>query len=190
MHQTEVFEDIANLGGQYKPAAQGYAISKGIELMESVRQSYDWVIIYRPDILMWEPLILSKYNSSNIYCDNMHGGCAGEIHFIMNQSNAREFGKICESAADYNPPAVHFWIRNYVLKWMKRDFVPDNFLPYLNHVYIWGVALVPDFTNIISQFGANASNFIPHSPERLVQSVPVTAEAGGGLPDCVNSEFV
>ena len=110
--------------------SQSLAIKYGIELIESTKINYDRVIVYRPDILLWKEMDLTKYDASKIYVNahQDHGGCAGDFHFVMNLQNALLFKNLIDSL-EHNPPRPHRWIKRYIKDYMKKELVMDEIIP-------------------------------------------------------------
>lgn len=125
---------IKSLGGEYAQASQGVAFSKSIELVEqyvtnNINKSYDMVILYRPDILLWKEMKFDFYKdvcSSNIIYVNAHPDCNGDFHFVMDWKRALEFKNIIFSGI---PPKTHWWIKEYITNHMKCELLMDNIVP-------------------------------------------------------------
>jgi hypothetical protein len=79
----------------YAYTAQLLGISKSIKLMINYSKInkiiYDYVIIYRPDVLLYKDLKLNKYNKNEIYVND---SIKEDFHFIMNQNNAEKLSNI------------------------------------------------------------------------------------------------
>jgi len=111
--------------------SQAITIKKSIELKETYEKlnniSYDYVILYRYDVLLWKDMILTNYNlENNIYAN---GYPSSDFHFIMNNNNSYQFKSIYESLNNGNPHIVHFWIMNYVQKYMNINIEGDDIMP-------------------------------------------------------------
>jgi hypothetical protein len=115
--------------------SQALAIKKSIELKEAYEKehklTYDRVILYRYDVLLWKDINLETYDHEKIYV-NAHGGGNGDFHFIMNQENARAFKYLYDSIHLGNKYSMHFWIQNYVEKYMKKKLYMDDIIPGLH----------------------------------------------------------
>lgn len=93
--------------------------------MEDSQLNYDLVIIYRPDILLLKDINLKNYDSQKIYV-NRFLDCQGDFHFIMNITNAKIFKNLYNSLDNGNCHETHFWIKNYVTKFMNRLLIEDE----------------------------------------------------------------
>lgn len=109
----------------YSGISQSLAIKKSIELIDG---DYDYVIVYRPDVLLWKDMILEKYDSSKIYV-NAHPNANGDFHFVMNQKNAMDFCGLYDSPKNGNFQKLHSWIKTYVNHFMKQKLEMDDIKP-------------------------------------------------------------
>ena len=71
--------------------------------------------------MLWKNIILDKYIGleDNIYV-NAHPNGNGDFHFIMNNVNSHTFKNLYDSALIGNVTTGHFFIKNYVTKFMKK----------------------------------------------------------------------
>jgi hypothetical protein len=112
--------------------SQALSIKKVIELVEESESSYDQIILYRPDVLLWKDMDLKKYDTDKIYVTGHkgHGGFGGDFHFVMNMRNANKFKNLYDSLHQGNaPPSPHHWIKKYVFDFMKSDLIMDDIIP-------------------------------------------------------------
>jgi hypothetical protein len=109
-------------------------MKKSIELKEAYEKEnniiYDIVILYRYDVLLWKNIILNKYVNlnDNLYVD-AHFNCNGEFHFVMNGYNSKNFKYLYDSIKLGNDYKMHFWIKNYVINYMKKILIMDDIFP-------------------------------------------------------------
>lgn len=115
--------------------SQLLALSKSIKLLKDYvelnNSTYDYVICYRPDVLIWKNMDLGTYLNDKIYV-NAHPNAVGDFHFVMNLQNAYEFGKIYESTFYNNPVTnsyLHGKIKLYVQHFMNKVLEIDNISP-------------------------------------------------------------
>jgi hypothetical protein len=112
--------------------SQALAIKKSIEIKEAYEKqntiSYDIVILYRYDVLLWKNIDISTYDltSLNIY---VNGDINSDFHFIMNNKNANTFKYLYNSILYNNPHRIHFWISNYIVHYMKVPVYADTIMP-------------------------------------------------------------
>lgn len=112
--------------------SQALAIKKSIALKEAYEKkhkiTYDLVILYRYDVLLWKNINIEKYDREKIYV-NAHEKCNGDFHFIMNNDNANQFKYLYDSIQIGNRHGSHYWIKNYVEKYMKKKLYMDDIIP-------------------------------------------------------------
>lgn len=150
VHQANVSDTLRTFGGDYKQAATAYAIQKGYELVEeTTREPYDYIVWYRPDVLLWVPMVLSEYDSTQVY---VNGDDNADFHFVMNQTNARTFSQLLTSSS-FNTLLAHHWIREYVNKVMKMPLLGDKLTPGRSQEVVRKMKAVPNFRAIIAEFG-------------------------------------
>ncbi len=120
---------------EFGATSQLLAISKTINIMNDYVDKnnifYDYVIIYRPDVLLWKDIDLDSYDNNKIYV-NAHPGSGGDFHFIMNLSNSYEFSKIYGTTKSNNivtDTSLHGKIRAFVEHYMNKILHMDNIIP-------------------------------------------------------------
>jgi hypothetical protein len=109
----------------YNQASQALAIKKSFELIKDSLYDYKYIIFYRPDVLLWKNLDLSRYDIDNIYCNN-YGDGQGDFHFVMSSRNAEKFSLVYDYLCEDNPPIDHIYIPKYSEKSMGKKILCDN----------------------------------------------------------------
>jgi hypothetical protein len=111
--------------------SQLLAISKSIKLLQDTGEFYDYVICFRPDVLLYKDMILDTYDNDKIYV-NAHPNAVGDFHFVMNLKNAYEFSKIYDTTSYNNVVTdsyLHGKIKLYVEQFMKQTLHIDEIRP-------------------------------------------------------------
>jgi len=91
---TEKINKIIKSGDTFSTISTAISIEKGIELIEDSGEIYDYVIIYRPDVILWKPMILDRYNvSDTVY---LNSSAHSDFHFVMNYENMKKFKSLYE----------------------------------------------------------------------------------------------
>jgi hypothetical protein len=115
--------------------SQLLAISKSIKLLKDYTEvnncTYNYVICYRPDVLLWKDMDLTTYDHNKIYV-NAHPNAVGDFHFVMNLENAYEFSKIYDTTFYNNPVTnsyLHGKIKLYVQLFMHKELCIDGIVP-------------------------------------------------------------
>ena len=112
--------------------SQALSTKKSIELKEQYEKehkiTYDLVLLYRYDVLLWKDIRLGDYDTEKIYV-NAHDNSNGDFHFVMNNNNAKKFKYLYDSIKLGNQYQHHFWIKNYVEKYMKKKLYMDDIVP-------------------------------------------------------------
>ena len=117
--------------------SQALSFKKAIELKEAYENennmSYDIVILYRYDVLLWKDMNLNEYTNlnDNIYV-NAHHDSNGDFHFVMSNEKSNKFKNLIDSINFGNNYRMHFWIKNYVINYMKSSIKMDNIIPGLH----------------------------------------------------------
>ena len=96
---------------------------------EGLNNSFDVVVTYRPDVLLWKDMKLAPKLPSlrtNIY---VNGYTGGDFHFIMNSINAQRFSKLYDYGFNGGFVAKHAWIGHYIKTQMKMSITPDDIFP-------------------------------------------------------------
>jgi hypothetical protein len=133
------------------------SIKKVGELLENYvkenNKNYDRVIIYRPDVLLYEPIRLSNYDFNTIYCNAPSTN--GDFHFIMSFENMKTFTKGYDYISKELKPACHFFHREFVSKILNKNigiggFVGDSINPPFHQEVIRKIDL-PIYNSYISK---------------------------------------
>lgn len=129
LHATNI--SIQNFGSN----SQLLAFSKSIQLLKNYVDSnnvyYDYVILYRPDVLLWKNINLNNYDKNKIYVNAMPNG-GGDFHFIMNMANSFVFSNIYETTKYNNIVTntyIHGKIKMYILHFMGKELFLDDIVP-------------------------------------------------------------
>lgn len=115
--------------GCFALASHSLSIKFGCELIEDYvntsNTQYDFVILYRPDILIWKDVILNQYDNNCITLNN-YQDYRGDFHFIMNYSNMLKFKNVWESISPQNPPFEHRLFPKYIQEFIRIPVKNDN----------------------------------------------------------------
>ena len=132
---NEISEKYNSSSNQFfNQVSHSLAIKKCIEIKENYEiqnnLQYDIVILYRYDLLLWKEILLDKYilNKDNIYV-NAHINCNGDFHFILNNNNSKLFKNLYYSPKNGNVPKEHYWIKNYIINYLKKNLIMDDIVP-------------------------------------------------------------
>lgn len=123
----KIFKENIPNGQSISQISQSLSIKKSIELMESSNIDYEYIIITRPDIAVWENIKLIDYHNENIYIEEYKNG-NGDMLFIMNRKNASKFKFLYDSTLKDNPAYEHRFIKNYINKYMKQNVFSNIFV--------------------------------------------------------------
>lgn len=138
----------------YGGISQALTIKKSIELKEKYEFennfNYDIVILYRYDIFLWKEIILNNYNLNDYIYVNAHENCNGDFHFIMNNNNSFFFKYLFDSIKLGNKHNMHYWIKNYIINYMKKELLMDNIIPGINQEVIRKIYLYSIFPGHLS----------------------------------------
>ena len=117
----------------FRGISQALSMKKSIELKEhyetDTNTTYDIVILYRYDVLLWKDMILDTYTDRDAIYVNAHSDSNGDFHFVMNSATSNEFKYLYDSVRLGNPHNMHYWIKNYVLQYMKTQLLMDDIYP-------------------------------------------------------------
>jgi|694.fasta_scaffold25383_7 hypothetical protein len=112
-------------------ASHSLSIKLGCELIDEWVKtqgiSYDLVILYRPDILIWKNVILSEYDVNCITLNN-YQDYRGDFHFIMNYENMLLFKDAWDSISTNNPPLEHKLFPKYIQEIIRVPIRNDNII--------------------------------------------------------------
>ena len=118
----------------YAGISQALTIQKAIELKEQYEAesgiTYDLVLLYRYDVLLWKDILLKNYLDleKKIYV-NGHDDSNGDFHFVMNRNTSSEFKNLYHSACNGNKHKLHGWIKNYVQNYLRFELRMDDIIP-------------------------------------------------------------
>jgi hypothetical protein len=135
---TEYNDEISNLcihNTDFGGISHALSIKKSIELKEEYQKehniNYDVVLIYRYDIFLWKDMLFKNNINliDNLYVDRHGHEANGEFYFIMNDQNSIDFKYLYDSIKLNNKYQVHYWIKNYVINYMKKQMIMDDIIP-------------------------------------------------------------
>ena len=132
-------DDISSKCGEgviFAGVSQCLAIKKALGLVEDYEINknitYDMVILYRPDVLLWKDMKLDEYDTKNKMYVNAHIFGNGDLHFIMSSSQARKFKGIYDWLSIINKYYPHNTIKHYITKILNIPLEPDSIYPLFN----------------------------------------------------------
>jgi hypothetical protein len=101
--------------------AQQLGISKSLDLLISyIKQNpsvnYDFVVICRPDVILYKDMEIIKYNPNEIY---VNCRVNEDFHFVMNQENAIKFKNIFGSKLKFP---------DFVEQILNKTLIPDDII--------------------------------------------------------------
>jgi hypothetical protein len=126
---SDEFSKVRIDGPNLSQLSKALSQKKGVCMVENSNVSYDRIMIYRPDVLLWKDMDMSQYDHEKIY---FNGQIGGDFHFIMNMENASKFKQLYDSAFDGNQPVMHSWVYLYVVNYMKKEVHADQIIPRFN----------------------------------------------------------
>lgn len=117
----------------FSGVSHALSIKRVIQLKEEYERhkgfSYDMVVLYRPDVLIWKNMDLSSYDISEGVFVNAHPNFGGHFHFVMSSHDASLFKGLYDSPLRGNPHRTHHWIRNFIERFMERPIFMDDIVP-------------------------------------------------------------
>ena len=113
---------------------QALILKEEYEAMQGV--TYDIVILYRYDVLLWKDICLKTYDrldNGTIYVNGDQesgvGGCNGDFHFIMSNTMSYKFKYLYNSLDHSNECLQHCWMKRYITEYLRTEILADDILP-------------------------------------------------------------
>lgn len=141
LYKNEIIKNLYNTrqpASEYGNVSHYLAISKSIKLMKEYSLEndivYDYIILYRPDVLLFKDMDLKLYDKEKIYV-NAHPDCGGDFHFVMNLKNSFLFSELYETTKTINEVTnynLHGKINVFVEKYLKMKLYMDDIVPGMN----------------------------------------------------------
>jgi hypothetical protein len=123
--------------------SQALTIKKVLELQEHYSLenniTYDIVVLFRPDVLIWKDMVLSKYDLNYFYtCGHLNNN--GDIYFVMSSKDALVFKGLYNSLKHGNRHIQHEWIKTFIIRYCNLSVKGDILIPgkdfeVLRHIY-------------------------------------------------------
>ena len=107
LYKNEISEKI-NQPDEYAGPSQCLSIKKSIQLKEEYEKfnhfTYDKVILYRYDLLLWKPMLLKEYDVKQyIYVNkDIIMPIKSDLHFVMSSKNASVFSTLYDYLSKKN----------------------------------------------------------------------------------------
>lgn len=115
--------------GDFSQVSQFLSLHKCCNLVNS---TYDIIIVYRYDLLLWKDMILDEYDVDALTINNFLG-YIGDFHMITKFSNLSHLKSIYESIGPNNPPKEHKIINNYAWNIGNVPLKMDNITAGIDH---------------------------------------------------------
>ena len=131
---NEVISSVIDNQSDFGGVSGGLSLKKSLELKEiyeiESNKVYDYVVIYRYDVLLWKDIKLHNYELNNyIYVNGWDGSCNADFHFIMSNNNSYKFKYLYDSVKLYNNThRFHHWIRHYIQHIMRCNILEDDII--------------------------------------------------------------
>ena len=114
----------------FSQCSHALSTKKCMELKEVYEKTnnfvYDTVILYRPDVLLWKDMILSRYLSNNIYVNRWSAGPLADFHFVMSSENATKIKWMYDDINKLSPSLMHTMFNRYITGIMKQNLLMDD----------------------------------------------------------------
>lgn len=132
IYQSQIKQILLNCElpeNYYSQVSQCLSLKKGCELIEqySINNNvfYDFIVIYRLDLLLWKDVYFSSFEKDKIYVNN-YLECQGDFHFIMNYESMKEFKNVYNSLSKDVLPMPHYPFKKFINNYMKKDIHMDS----------------------------------------------------------------
>lgn len=129
-----ILKRLGESGGSapnYGQVSSALSMKKVTELLRDYHETYDMVIYYRYDVLLWKDIILKEYTPDKIWINaDERRRYKGDFHFIMNYENALDFGLNLYDTFNEKTlkPIDHKYIYPYVIHILKKSLDQDNII--------------------------------------------------------------
>jgi len=157
-----------SLRERYKEAYAGLssalALQKAVELLEqrSEAEDYDFIVLYRPDILLLERIDLNLYDKELVYC-NKFSERLGDFRWIFAPKNRYCFKTLLDSIPRGNFHRLHYWIRDYFdgefTHGSGAEYVSDEILAGRDEEVLRQVKLVGIAEERCKEYGVTAAEY-------------------------------
>lgn len=119
----------------YSIPSQFLSMKKSLELMENYKNSmgieYDYIILYRYDVLMMKDIHLSKYDVTKyVYSNDLLFAsitkAVGDLYFILNQNNVSFIKGWYDDLVKYPCSHIHMWLNTEFNRYninLKKDLL-------------------------------------------------------------------
>jgi len=112
--------------------SQALSIERVLKLKEKYEEdnsfTYDIVVLFRPDVIIWTDMIFSSYDLSYFYTDG-HPDNNGDICFVMSSESSDLFKDLYISLSYGNKHVQHAWIKAYLIKYCISELRSDSLIP-------------------------------------------------------------
>ena len=148
----------------YSQCSQLLSISKVCKLLLKFNQTYDYVIIYRPDVLLWKNLIINENFDGFIV--NNHANLGGDFHICFNFKYLHSFSQLFD-AIDQLPSESHHMIKYYIQKIINVNMMSDDITPGIDQEVVRKLKCAYSLGNIsedlLNSFGLTIDEIMSYS---------------------------
>lgn len=134
-----------------------------LEYSEINSINYDFVIIYRPDVLIWKDLILSEYCEDVIYCNSFLDDNGG-FHFVFDPKKIYGFIDIFDGLSKFNPPYPHFFIKNHLMSKHNFKVMNDNIVAGQHQEVVRKLNLLEIDKEFLTEYGITLDEVKTYNP--------------------------
>lgn len=121
IYNDEIRKGIPD-SSQFGQLSSVLSMKKSLELVDD---SYDRIILVRPDVLLWKDMNLSEYEKDVIYVNRWIEE-RGDFHFVMSSKHKSIFENMYPSAIAGNLCFGEGWIKKCILDDGRFQFRSDN----------------------------------------------------------------
>lgn len=164
---SEKLRDCNSKNNNFSSVSESLSISKSCKLFDDYVKSnlieYDFVILYRPDVLIWEDLYLSDYSKENIYCNSFLEG-NGDFHFIFDSKKIYGFLDLFDKISKFNLPIPHQYIKYHLTTYHNFNVINDNIIAGLHQEAVRKLKLLEINKEFLTEYGISLDEINSYVP--------------------------
>jgi hypothetical protein len=139
----------------FSQVSQSLSISKSCQIFTEYstnnKLNYEYVILYRPDVIIWKDLKLNEYEKNNIYCNSFQD-MKGDFHFVFTPDKIIGFTSLFDGISINNPPIPHEFIKKHLVENCKFNLLNDNIVAGQHQEVVRKLNLLDD-KNFLTNYG-------------------------------------
>jgi len=151
----------------FSTVSESLSISKSCQLFLDYSNNnsidYEYVILYRPDVLIWKDLLLSEYSKEIVYSSSFLKA-NGDFHFVFEPKKIFGFIDLFDGLSIHNKPHPHESIKHHLTHKHHYQMSNDNIIGGLHQEVVRKLNLLEIDKEFLTEYGITLEEIKTYNP--------------------------